>query len=220
MGMNQAAEKVAVLASGGLDSSVLVGDLVRQGRHVRPIFIRAGLQWEAIELDYLQRFLKTIAAPGLAELVVLDMPVRDLYGAHWAMTGLDVPDADSPDAAVYLPGRNLLLTLKAMLWCHLHDVPALALGILKGNPFPDATDKFFQDFATAVNAGIDGKLRIERPYAHLTKVEVLARGRGLPLEWTLSCLQPRDGRHCGECNKCAERRKAFAAAGLKDPAEQ
>jgi 7-cyano-7-deazaguanine synthase len=33
----------------------------------------------------------------------------------------------------------------------------------------------------------------------------------------MSCLRPVDGVHCGACNKCAERRKAFALADLPDP---
>ena len=51
---------------------------------------------------------------------------------------------------------------------------------------------------------------------HGLKVQVVARGKKWPLELTLSCLAPRDMQHCGRCNKCAERRKAFAGAGLPD----
>ena len=97
--MDQTRDAVAVLASGGLDSSVLVGNLVEQGRQVRPIYIRSGLFWETAELEFVRNFLKRIAAPNLTELVVLDMPVRDLYGDHWSLSGKNVPDAASPDAA-------------------------------------------------------------------------------------------------------------------------
>jgi 7-cyano-7-deazaguanine synthase len=41
----------------------------------------------------------------------------------------------------------------------------------------------------------------------------------LPLVFTLSCIQPLVGRHCGACNKCAERRRAFEQAQLPDPTE-
>jgi 7-cyano-7-deazaguanine synthase len=42
-------------------------------------------------------------------------------------------------------------------------------------------------------------------------------GRGLPLEQTFSCIRPERDLHCGRCNKCAERRHAFAEADMADP---
>jgi len=215
--MHESSTKVAVLVSGGLDSAVLVADLVRQGQQVTPIFIRAGLQWEELEQTYLRKFLGAIAQPNLHKLVVLEQPLGDLYGEHWSLTGRDVPDAESPDAAVYLPGRNLMLLLKAMLWCHLQRMPRIALAVLRANPFPDASEEFFKLLAAAVNTGVGDKLVIERPFVGLAKAEVIARAAGLPLEWTFSCLQPVRGLHCGACNKCAERRTGFRMAGRSDP---
>ena len=136
---------VAVLTSGGLDSAILVAEVARVSPQVFPIYIRAGLHWEATELAHVQRFLHALAPahPTLQPLVILEQPVLDLYGTHWSLTGQNVPDAATPDEAVYLPGRNLLLLLKALLWCHLHGVKHLALGVLGSNPFPDASPAFF-----------------------------------------------------------------------------
>ena len=41
-------------------------------------------------------------------------------------------------------------------------------------------------------------------------------GQRMPLEFTFSCLNPKGYDHCGECNKCVERKKAFFAAGVFD----
>jgi 7-cyano-7-deazaguanine synthase len=210
---------VAVLASGGLDSSILLGELLQQRPAVYPLYIRHGLFWEAAELDALGRFLVAVRQPALRPLHVLQMPVADLYGDHWSVTGRNVPGADTPDEAVFLPGRNVLLLAKAIPWCHLHGVPAVALAPLESNPFPDATASFFHDFQKVVNEGIGGAVEVVRPYARLSKAEVMRRGRGLPLHLTLSCIRPVAGRHCGACNKCAERRRAFADAGLADLTE-
>lgn len=212
-----AAGSVAVLASGGLDSAILVCDLLRTGRRVAPLFLRQGLHWEGAELDHLRRFLGAVAAPELAALTVLDCPVADLLPGFWATTGRGAPDADSPDEAVFLPGRNVLLLAKGMLWCHLNQVPALALGTLRSNPFPDATERFFSTFARAVNEGLGSDVAVLRPFGERSKGEVLELGRGLPLELSFSCIQPVGGRHCGRCNKCAERRRAFAGLGRPDP---
>jgi len=62
-----------------------------------------------------------------------------------------------------------------------------------------------------------GEIRFVRPFADLAKSEVMQLGRALPLELTFSCIAPVGGRHCGACNKCAERQSAFRSAGLADP---
>ena len=130
-----------------------------------------------------------------------------------------MPAAGSADDAVYLPGRNVLLLAKPLVWCHLHRVPTLALATLPGNPFPDATPAFDAAFAGAVNLAVGGRVRVWRPYVDLglTKAAVVRRGAGLPLRWTFSCLAPVADGHCGRCNKCAERAAGFAAAGVPDP---
>ena len=63
-------------------------------------------------------------------------------------------------------------------------------------------------------------LPVETPLAGLSKADVIRRGRELRLDLTFSCLSPGpDHRHCGRCNKCAERMRGFAAAGVVDPTE-
>jgi 7-cyano-7-deazaguanine synthase len=208
---------LAVLVSGGLDSAILLAESLRLHPAVHPLYVRFGLFWEEVELQHLRRFLDAVRAPNLRPLHLLDMPVRDLYGRHWSLTGEGVPGPDTPDEAVFLPGRNVLFLAKAVLWCHLHGVPAVAMAPLESNPFPDATPDFFAACEKVVNQAVGGSVRVRQPYLGLDKVAVLRRGAGLPLEWTFSCIRPVEGRHCGACNKCAERQRAFAAAGLEDP---
>jgi 7-cyano-7-deazaguanine synthase len=212
-------DAVAVLVSGGLDSAILLAEMLRERELVHPLYVRFGLFWEAEELRHLRRFLEAVRRPALQPLCVLEMPVRDSYGDHWSITGRDVPDARSPDDAVILPGRNVLLLAKAMPWCHLHGVAAVALAPLQGNPFRDATPEFFGAYEDVVNEAIGGAVRVLRPFASLHKADVMHRGRDLPLELTFSCIRPIDGKHCGACNKCAERRRAFADSKIVDETE-
>jgi 7-cyano-7-deazaguanine synthase len=57
------------------------------------------------------------------------------------------------------------------------------------------------------------------PFAGRSKREVLGTGRQFALNLTLSCIAPRSGRHCGRCNKCAERQLAFTELGISDTTE-
>lgn len=208
--------KIAVLASGGLDSCILVGHLLAKGHPVQPLYVRAGLVWEDAERTALRRFLAQVSAPDLCELVALDLPLKDLYGDHWSVTGDNVPGADTPDEAVFLPGRNLLLIIKAALWCQLHGIPQLALAPLGTSPFADAAPEFFAAFQSVLNWTGGRRIEIVTPFTRHNKLQVMQLGAHLPLESTFSCISPIGGRHCGRCNKCAERRAAFASAGLRD----
>lgn len=212
-------DAVAVLVSGGVDSAVLVVDLRATYAAVHPIYVRFGLRWEAAELEHLRDFLEAEGGPraGLLPLTVLDEPVSQVYGDHWSNAGRPgVPDDRTDDGAVYLPGRNILLAAKAAVFCRLRGIESLAFGILRGNPFPDSTPAFFGRLTEALNLGMDGRLRIVRPYETLAKPDIIRKGAGLPLHLTFSCLDPQSGRHCGRCNKCAERARAFRDAGLTD----
>jgi len=62
-------------------------------------------------------------------------------------------------------------------------------------------------------------MTIETPLVTMNKADVIRLGASLdvPFELTLSCMQPRDGLHCGRCSKCRERRDGFLEAGIADP---
>src|SRR5262249_11522820 len=161
------------------------------------------------ELRHLRRFLEAVHRPGLRPLQVLEMPVADLYQAHWSITGKGVPDADTTDEAVFLPGRNVLLLAQAMLRCHLRGGPPLALDPVDTNPSPDATPAFCAAAQDVGTRAVNGSVQVLRPSAGLHKPDVMRRGAGLPLGLTFSCIRPANDRHCGRCNKCAERRRAL-----------
>jgi len=145
----------------------MLAELAKRYDRVYPLYIRQGLIWERAELRALRRFSSSIP------ITVLRLPVRDLYGAHWSLSGRNIP----------------------------------------GTKSPNATPVFFRHFAAAAGEALGMRLRVIAPLRGLTKEQVIRRGRGLPLHLTFSCINPKRGRACGRCNKCAERRRAFRAAG-------
>jgi 7-cyano-7-deazaguanine synthase len=207
---------VAVLASGGLDSSVLVADQARSAE-VFPIYVQFGLAWEPTEREALKAFLAALDHPGVKPVTTLSLPIEAIYGDHWSVTGgKAVPGLAEPDSAVFLPGRNILLIGLAAVWCSTHDVSRIAIGSLGGNPFPDATPVFFRDFTRIVSAGLGHHVQVEAPFLDMHKSEILKRFSELPLELTLTCMNPKGGKHCGRCNKCGERKLAFQRASIPD----
>jgi 7-cyano-7-deazaguanine synthase len=203
--------------SGGLDSCILLKKLLDDGRRVKPFYIRSGLCWETVELRALKRYLCAVADRNLEPLSVLDLPLADVYADHWSVTGRKIPEAGTPDEAVYLPGRNALLTIKAAVWCQMRGIEELAMATLRSNPFEDASTSFFDHLAVAIGAIGSRPFRLTRPFGEMDKRQVMELGETYPLELTFSCIAPCHGLHCGECNKCAERQAAFRLIDGNDP---
>jgi 7-cyano-7-deazaguanine synthase len=216
----------AILLSGGLDSAVLLADEAARGE-TQPIYIAAGLAWEAAERAMVDALLRSDALRGRTRaLASLSVDMRDVYQAtHWAVAGTP-PGYHTPDEDVYLPGRNIVLLAKAAVYCAAAKCDRIVLGTLGHNPFPDATPAFRETMARALSLGLDHQIRVEAPYAEIHKSEVIRRGAalGVPFELTLSCMKPVIAAgglpgHCGTCSKCRERHDAFVDAGLADPTE-
>lgn len=220
-----------VLLSGGLDSAVLAAHEA-QDATVQPVYVGVGLAWEAGELAMIERLLAAPVFHGrVSPLTRVEFTMRDVYPpTHWAIRGVP-PAYDTPDEDVYLPGRNLVLLTKAAVVAARAGAHRIALGPLAGNPFPDAKPEFFAAMATALSLGLHHAIDIATPFLDWEKEQVIQRGvaLGVPLELTLSCMNPSAGAsgaagtsgalpmHCGRCSKCRERRDAFAGAGVVDP---
>ncbi len=135
------AETIAVLFSAGLDSAVLLAEAARRDvEAVQPIYVSAGLAWEAEELAAATRLLASGAyGPRVLPLVSLSVDMRDVYPpGHWAVRG-EAPASDTPDEDVYLEGRNVVLLSKAAVYMARAGISRVLIGPLAGNPFPDAT---------------------------------------------------------------------------------
>ena len=209
-------DRIAVLTSGGLDSSVLLAELAKRAE-IYPIYVRCGLAWEDAERQALDAFLNALNHFNVRPVITLSAPVRAMYGDHWSVAADEVPGAEEPDTSVFLPGRNILLIGLASVWCSTHGVFRIAIGSLAGNPFPDATPDFFHKFAAALTSGLDHAVEVDATFRNLHKADVIKQFHDLPLGLTLTCMAPLNGIHCGRCNKCRERQVAFVRAGVSDP---
>ena len=228
---SEGGQGAAVLCSSGLDSAVLLADVARRAavaeshrigatkQKVVPIYVSVGLAWEQEELAMLDRLLATAPFRDVQPVQALRFDMRDIYPpSHWAIRG-EPPGFDTPDEDVYLEGRNIVLLTKAAIFAARATLATIFIGPLAGNPFPDATPAFFETMSRALSIGLAGDIDIATPLARMHKAEVIALGRslGVPLELTLSCMQPRSGVHCARCSKCRERKNAFLEAGGTDP---
>lgn len=213
---------ICVLFSGGVESCVLVG-LLAEEHVVFPLRVHYGLRWENDEQAACERFLSALSQQSHLRVrplaVVSHIKVPEFSRPAWSLRG-PVPDVVSPASAVELPNRNRILLEEAARFCAPRYVHQVAIGTLAENPFADAAPQFFTEQEDILTQRYGYPLQIVAPFHSLTKAEVLRRGTamGLPLEHSLSCLNPLNGGiHCGACNKCTERQQAFSEAGIVDP---
>ena len=149
----------AVLFSAGLDSAVLLAAALTGGP-AHPVYIRTGLAWEEQELEAARRLLAAPLYRNAAAMATLTVDMRDVYPAsHWAVRG-EAPGFDTPDEDVYLDGRNIVLLSKASVFMARNRLSRVMLGPLAGNPFPDATPRFFETMARALSIGLAWEVAI------------------------------------------------------------
>lgn len=208
-------DHVGVLFSGGLDSAALIAALLDRKKSVWPIYVRAGLPWETTELKWAKIYLKNIRNLRLKKLAIIRISLDNAYWNNWSLKG-KTPGKKSRDSAVFLPARNLLLITKAALQLTSQGINSIGLATLKENPFPDGKSSYFKQLQKILSASFKRPIRILYPFRNKKKKDVLLLARQYPIYLSLSCINPNGNKHCGSCNKCAERKKAFRAAGITD----
>lgn len=198
--------RVCALVSGGLDSSVMLYELSKNFTEVSPLYIKFGLYWEKAEIYWLDKFLVKLKNKNIKKLKILEIKATAMHDNHWSVTGKNIPDEKSSDYEVYIPGRNILLLSIASVFCAENGINTIGLGVLKGNPFKDASYKFLRTMEKALSIGLSRKIKIITPFSNYTKDQLISKYSNLPLDLTFSCINPIGDIHCGKCNKCYERR--------------
>jgi asparagine synthetase B (glutamine-hydrolysing) len=79
--------RVVVLASGGLDSRVLLSCVAELAGEVHPLFVRNGHPWEDAEVAALRRFVAALDRPQIRPVAERALPLRDLLEVHWDASG-------------------------------------------------------------------------------------------------------------------------------------
>jgi 7-cyano-7-deazaguanine synthase len=86
--------------------------------------------------------------------------------------------------------------------------------------YPDCRREFYEAFQKAARLGTEKPLVIKSPFSDMKKSEIMKKAieLGVPLEKTWSCYL--NGLiHCGVCESCNNRKKAFREANIPDPTE-
>lgn len=217
-------QKLVVLLSGGLDSTVLLHWAVAQGVAVH-----------TLSFAYGQRHERELAcAQWQAERVgVLSHRVVDLSFESWDPSSLSVkgPSVEKGNLHrehtpnTYVPARNMVFLAVAASVAESLGVSHIGIGVseVDSSGYVDCTASFLESMEHAINAGTErcatqGKpIRIVAPFLRKTKVDEVQLGQRLGVDFshTWSCYQGEDT-PCGVCDSCLLRARAFEQAGVVD----
>lgn len=227
--MKQARQPVAVLLGGGIESTLLVREFLAEGRPVVPVHVHCGLIWDDCESRYVQRFCDANAAPALAPLVEIRLPLGEFLQGHWAVTGARVPRAGDSSTDLEIPLRNLTLLsfalhglnpqhgLNRQHGLHPQEDFALALGTTADNCYRDGSRAYFDKCSELLSLEAGRDVEVLTPLIDLTKTQVIRQSDSATLALSFSCVNPERDLHCGKCIKCGRRQAAFRTAGVIDP---
>ena len=214
--------KAVVLFSGGLDSTVLVYDLLNEGADLKLLSIDYGQRHEK-ELKSSSEIAESLGLEH--EILRLPMLNNLLGGSALTDPSISLPEghyAEDSMKATVVPNRNMiLLSLAAGHAISLQfDTVAYAAHAGDHTIYPDCRP----EFATAMDEALKlcdwNTISLYRPFIQLSKQDLVRKGNelGVPFEKTWSCYAGND-KHCGKCGTCVERKEAFELVGLLDPTE-
>ena len=80
--------------------------------------------------------------------------------------------------------------------------------------------EFLESFNNMLNVGSPQNIEIKAPAIDLNKDEIVKLGDEIkaPMELSYSCYTGHE-KHCGVCESCMRRKRAFKLADVKDPSE-
>lgn len=220
-----------VLLSGGLDSATVLALATKEGYNVFALSFSYGQRHE-IELRRASSLAKQYS---VKRHVIANIDLRTFGGS--ALTddiavpkGRDLRYATAEIPITYVPARNTIFLSYALAFAEVSNAHEIFIGVnaLDYSGYPDCRPEFIAAFERVANlgtrAGVEGvtPIRIRTPLIDMSKKEIVMAGTALGIDYSLtsSCYDPdADGRACGSCDACLLRLRAFAEAGLEDPAE-
>lgn len=215
--------RAVAIVSGGLDSVTLAHFLDAQGYTLSLLAFDYG-QRHAKELVFAEQCAKRLNATF--QRVDVSTLGKVLSGS--ALTDdIPVPDGHyaAPSMAItVVPNRNAIMLSIAYGAAVAQEAQLVAIGVHAGDHFiyPDCRPNFITAFDAMQRLAVEGfgdpNLRLEAPFVHLSKQQIVTLGSrlGVPFEQTWSCYKGGE-KHCGTCGTCIERKEAFELAGVRDP---
>jgi len=208
--------RTVALLSGGIDSTVMLWKLLKEGHKIIPLTIltyrRNPREVEAVERIAAYATKEPLRIYDLSFLTeIYDFP--PIFKEQVYRINPELPN-------IVIPYRNIIFYAVAAHIALLTEAENVAGGHTAEDVerIPDAAPEFFHDLERILMKSFPYRnLKILTPLTGLSKVEVVRLGMELeaPLHLTWSCWSTKE-KHCGECPGCLRRHLTFREVGYSD----
>ena len=214
--------KTVIVYSGGLDSTVLLHQLLADGDQVLALSVDYG-QRHRVDLQYAQRSAESLGVQW--RLADLSSVGQLLGGSSLTSPEIAVPHGHYAEQAMkqtVVANRNMIMLSVAAGWAISQRADRVAYAAHTGDHaiYPDCRPEFAEAVDRAIRLADWHEVYLYCPFVRLTKAQIVTRGAELGVDFarTWSCYEG-GVIHCGRCGTCFERREAFLEAGVPDPTE-
>jgi 7-cyano-7-deazaguanine synthase len=210
--------KCVVVLSGGPDSSTVAYWAKHQGYEVLAISCKYG-QIATKEVECASRIAVELGIP----IRIIDLSsLKGVFSGVTSLVDAKIPLTSSFSQPIIVPFRNAIFLSTAVAYAIGMGAQRIFYGAQGSDApyYPDCRREFYESFQSTARLGTGQDLIIEAPFSQMPKSALLKMGSelGVPFELTWSCYL-NGAKHCGKCESCTNRKKAFAEAGLRDPVE-
>ena len=185
-------ERAIVVFSGGFDSTVALWWTMLHYKYIRLLIVDYN-QFHREEIFHAERIANL--AGMKYSLIKLDLP-PDFWGLNNNLTR----------------GQAGLMTGIAALDIGM-DGADIVHGILRTDTYPDCDRNYLDTLTEILSNSMDlGKIGIATPLRAVNNKQavcILGFLYGAPLKWTWSCRTPQDGKPCGICSPCQNRKRIW-----------
>lgn len=165
--------------------------------------------------------------------VIIDLPWLDKISNSSLNNDKDVPtvslkELDDDNKAlenaksVWVPARNTVFCSIALSYAESIKAEIIIVGwdYEEAVTFPDNSKQYLESFNKTIEYGSFDDIKIEAPLINMTKKEIVEKGNQInaPIDISYSCYNGCE-KHCGVCESCKRRKRAFSQANIDDPTE-
>ena len=204
---------VAVLYSGGVDSSAICALYKSLGNTVVPVYFNDDSQyWHTRRKVAITRTLQSL------DLFHTSVEMRIYEYEKLRITS---------DTFGFIPGLKMIMQMQLMAYCQRFNIDYILTGYNKENldypyTFKDELQNNISMMADVYNEIYDSSIEVFSPFKNITKPKIISLSQELSpkldLKNTYSCKDTRHGGliHCGKCWGCWSRSSSFIEAGVMD----